>query len=71
LDGRNELRMAAVRTIGAGLEQTARETARVDVKIAVRNIVIVYEVKVARGEDGAASVIDVDLHLRSRKYGCT
>lgn len=33
--------MAAVRAIGAGLEQTAREAARADVKIAVRNIVIV------------------------------
>lgn len=32
--------MAAVRAIGAGLEQTAREAARADVKIAVRNIVV-------------------------------
>lgn len=35
--------MAAVRAIGAGLEQTAREAARADVKIAVRNIVVVGE----------------------------
>lgn len=35
--------MAAVRAIGAGLEQTAREAARADVRIAVRNIVVVGE----------------------------
>lgn len=35
--------MAAVRTIGTGLEQTARDAARADVKIAVRNMMVVGE----------------------------
>lgn len=53
--------MAAVRAIWAGFEQTAREAARADVKMAARNMLSVVGV-VAVEMDGS-SICDVDVNV--------